>query len=254
MSEASLLTRTLKAPMVGDDIYGVKRTVYRLLDAGDHKQRLKALEKQPLAMRRTFGAPPGFASRVREARIMLGFAPAYFVDQAFWRALAKGGWPDAKAVMLMSRYIEAHPKENLVFPVPMGEYGNVCQYLHETGGKPGNWAIDVCTTANTTIVAVEAGKVTRLSGRPPSQDTNDPSGTYGWSIYFETPAGYEYYVTHLGKQLVTVGNKLEVGDTIGRVGDQAYRPDHTHYGVTSPHGEADAKKRILAVSRAPRID
>ena len=42
-------------------------------------------------------------------------------------------------------------------------------------------------------------------------------------------------------------------DLIGYVGDQRYRSDHLHLGVTSPHGEADAKKRIQAVAAAPRV-
>jgi hypothetical protein len=47
--------------------------------------------------------------------------------------------------------------------------------------------------------------------------------------------------------------RVEAGDTLGRVGDQVFRPDHVHYGVTSSLGSADAKKRIIAVSKAPRI-
>ena len=44
-----------------------------------------------------------------------------------------------------------------------------------------------------------------------------------------------------------------MGHVIGWVGDQEFRPDHIHGGVTSPKGEADAKAKIEAVADAPRI-
>ena len=50
-----------------------------------------------------------------------------------------------------------------------------------------------------------------------------------------------------------VGQHVQAGDLLGFVGDQRYRSDHAHIGVTSPKGEADAKARITAVSKAPRV-
>lgn len=251
---SSLLTRVLKDGVVGDDVYGVKRTVCRALDASDRGHRLAALEADDAQAKRTFGVY--FKRQVNDVRALMGFKLTGIVDQNLWQSLARQGWPDARAIELMNSYIDKHPVSSIVYPVPLGQMASICQNLHETAGLEGNWAIDFCAVPNTTIVAVEKGAITKLSGKSPSQDTWDRSGTYGWSVHFRTPAGYRYYVTHLGVRArgLKVGMAVEAGDTLGRVGDQLFRPDHMHYGVTSPVSSADAKKRITAVSRAPRID
>jgi hypothetical protein len=251
---ASLLTRVLKNGSVGDDVYGVKRSVCRALDAHDHGHRLTALEADEPAAKRTYGA--FFDVLVLDVRALMGLKKVKLVDQTLWNALARGGWPDARAIELMNSYIDAHPVASIVYPVPVGEIANICQGLHQTAGLDGNWAIDFCCTPNTIIVAVEKGVITKLSGRAPSQDTWDNSGVFGYSIHLRTAGGYRYFVTHLGSRArgMKVGMTYEVGDLIGKVGDQHYRPDHVHYGVSSPVSTADAKKRITAVSRAPRID
>lgn len=251
----SLLTRVLREGVTpGDDIYGVKRSVCRALDAHDSGHRLAALEADEPLVKRTFG--PFFKKQVNQCRKLMGFKQTGIVDQAFWSALVKGGWPDARAIQLMNDYIDAHPSLLLCYPVPKGEVAGVCQGLHQTAGITGNWAIDFCCAPLTTIVAVEAGRISKLSGRAPSQDTWDSSGVFGYSIHFVTGSGYHYFVTHLGKRGrgISVGTHVEIGDTLGTVGDQHFRPDHVHYGVSSPVSTADAKKRITAVSKAPRIE
>ncbi len=127
--------------------------------------------------------------------------------------------------------------------------------LHETSGLAGNWALDFICHAGLAVCAPEACTVTRFSGHDPSDDQADKTGVYGWTTYLNTPAGYVYFATHQGRRYPTlrVGQRLQPGDLIGFVGDQRYRPDHLHLGVTSPKGEADAKARITAVSRAPRV-
>lgn len=248
----SLLTRTLKQGDVGDDVYGVHRSVARLLDAHDHGNRLAQLENNSPAAKRTFG--PAFKIDVNKARKAMGFRATGVVDQPFWAALVRGGWPDARAIELMNSYIDNHPAQTLCYPVPLGEMATVCQGLHQTAGLDGNWAIDFCSPPLAHIVAVEAGTVYKLSGHPPTQDTWDSQGVFGWTVYFRTQSGYRYFVTHLGYRDVRLNQRVEVGDILGRVGDQHYRPDHCHYGVTSPLGSVDAKKRITAVSKAPRIE
>lgn len=248
----SLLTRTLNQGKVGDDVFGSHRSVARLLDAHDHGHRLADLEDNSPAAKRTFG--PAFKIDVNKARKAMGFKATGLVDQTLWAALMKGGWPDARAIELMNSYIDAHPALTLCFPVPLGEMGTVCQGIHETAGLDGNMAIDFCSPPGTHIVAVEAGTVTKLSGHNPNDDTWDSQGVFGWTVHFRTPSGYRYFVTHLGIRTVSLGQKLEMGQTLGRVGDQKFRPDHCHYGVTSPISTTDAKKRITAVSRAPRVD
>lgn len=250
----SLLTRTLSLKSYGDDVYGATRAVLRLLDAGDGGQRLKALEKKSPLVKRSYGVPR--RTLVNKARRAMGFAATGKIDQPFWAALVKGGWPDARSIELMNQYIDGHPHRAVVFPVPLGQMATVCQRWHETAGISGSWAFDFCCYPGTTIVAVEDGVITKLSGHNPNDDTWDSQGVFGWSVHFRTQEGYRYYVTHLGYRLPSLQERMHVaaGDTLGRVGDQKFRPDHVHVSVQSPFSEADAKKRIAAVAAAPRID
>lgn len=162
---------------------------------------------------------------------------------------------DGYAIALVRNEAIHNQKPTLCYPYPIGEGGGICQGLHPTAGLLGNWAIDFCDTPGARVLAVEAGTIQKLSGHPPADDTADAAGTFGWNTYIRTSAGYVYFITHLGWQnpKFKVGVKVVPGDVIGKVGDQHYRPDHCHYGVTSPLGVVDAMLRITAVSKAPRI-
>jgi len=145
---------------------------------------------------------------------------------------------------------------SLVFPIAAPpDIHVIVGGLHPTAGLDHNWALDFICHAGLGICAPEAGTVTRFSGHDPSDDTADKNGVYGWSTYLTTPAGYVYFITHQGRRYpsLRVGQHVKAGDLLGFVGDQRYRSDHAHIGVTSPKGEADAKARITAVSRAPRV-
>lgn len=144
----------------------------------------------------------------------------------------------------------------MVNPIPLGIPMKICQGPHETGGLLGNWAIDWCAKPGSPILAVEHAKITKLSGVHPNHDVDDPGGTYGWSTHYETPMGYRWFWTHFGTRATGIKEGVHVlpGQTIGFIGDQDFRLDHIHGGVTSPLGAADAKKRVLAVSTAPRFD
>ena len=143
----------------------------------------------------------------------------------------------------------------IVYPIANPDLHVIEGSIHVTAGLPGYMAIDFICKAGAGIVAVESGVVTRFSGHDPSDDEADAAGIYGWSTYFRTAAGYTYYVTHQGRRYPTlrVGMSVKAGDLIGYVGDQRYRSDHVHYAVHSPKSEADARARITAVSKAPRV-
>jgi len=142
----------------------------------------------------------------------------------------------------------------LVFPIAT-ELEVLTGPIHSTAGLEQFQAIDFICHAGLAIVAVEAGQVYKFSGHDPADDEADKNGVYGWSTYFRTPDGYEYYVTHQGRRYPTlrVGMNVKAGDVLGFVGDQRYRSDHAHYAVHSPKGITDAKARITAVSKAPRV-
>lgn len=243
-----LLTRTLNVrpnPLRGEDVDGVKRTVYRGLDRRDQGGRLKKHNGARDSVRETFG--PFFAQSVRALKKADGMpvngkvAPE---DFAHWRAKA---YPDDYAISLLRGYKADHTVPPLVWPLVSGA-GDVCQGLHETAGIPGNWAIDFCAEPGTKIVAVEAGTVTKLSGHSPADDTADANGVYGWSLHFKTPTGYEYFVTHEGTRTVYEGEHLVAGTVLGTVGNQRYRPDHCHYGCSSARGEVDARNRMRQIA------
>jgi murein DD-endopeptidase MepM/ murein hydrolase activator NlpD len=165
-------------------------------------------------------------------------------------------WQPAMALI---NEVEADLRQDipkLVFPIAAPpDIHVIVGGLHPTAGVPRNWAIDFVCHAGLGICAPEAATVTRFSGHDPSDDTADRTGVYGWTTYLTTPAGYVYFITHQGRRYPTlrVGDHVRAGDLIGFVGDQRYRPDHAHVGVTSPKSEADAKARITAVSKAPRV-
>lgn len=162
---------------------------------------------------------------------------------------------DTYAIALVRNEAIAKQKPDIVYPYPIGEGGGVCQGLHPTAGLLANWAIDFCDTPGARVLAVEGGIIQKLSGHPPSQDTWDTQGVFGWNTYIRTGHGYTYFYTHLGWQNPTckVGIRVTAGTVIGKVGDQHFRPDHVHVGVSSPLGPEDAKKRITLVSKAGRV-
>lgn len=165
-------------------------------------------------------------------------------------------WQNAerKQNVLMADLLKASSLE-LVYPIANPDFHVIEGGLHETAGVNGNWAIDFICKAGLGIVAVEDAVITRFSGHDPSDDSADANGVYGWSTWYRTPAGYVYFATHQGRRYPTlrVGMNVKAGDLIGYVGDQRYRSDHLHLGVTSPKGVADAKARILKVASAPRV-
>jgi hypothetical protein len=153
------------------------------------------------------------------------------------------------------KYVRADTLK-LCYPHPAGTLSQVCQGPHQTAGLPQvNWAIDFCAPGGTPVYAVERAEVTRLSGHDPSLPPNNAIGIWGWTIYYKTADGYEYFSTHYGSRIVKVGQIVEVGQVIALVGNWPGDPgrSHTHLGVSSPKGSADAKAKIEAVAKAARI-
>jgi len=165
-------------------------------------------------------------------------------------------WKPAMALLeQVQADLKAPVRPKMVFPIAGPDSHVFVGGLHETSGLAGNWALDFICKAGLGIVAPEAGIVTRFSGHDPADDDADRTGVYGWTTYLETPAGYTYFITHQGRRYPTlrVGQHVQPGDLVGYVGDQRFRPDHAHVGVTSPKGVADAKARITAISKAERV-
>lgn len=235
--------RPLKEGDKGPAVEAAKRAVYRCLN---DPAKWKGFTGQKQTQRRTFG--PFFTKDLALAQNLVTAGKPGVFDEPTLRSL-EGVAFDQLARKLWLQQFPA-PLE-LCYPLLAGR---VCQGLHETSGLAGNWAVDFCAPPGTTIVAPEKATVVRLSGHDPNEDTWDSQGVFGWTTYLLTPQHYTYFITHEGSRSVRVGQTVMAGEPVGKVGDQKFRPDHAHVGVSSPLGPTDAKKRILAVSTAPRID
>lgn len=105
---------------------------------------------------------------------------------------------------------------------------------HDTAGLPGYPAKDYFAPAGSTAVAPVSGKVIKLSGHDPKGGpTNGPHGPLGWSVYIQAADGRTYFLTHLGKRSVKVGQTIKAGTPIGTVAnyDKYGTPSHIHMGV-----------------------
>lgn len=187
-----------------------------------------------------------------------------------WTAYGLGSWNLLRASKLtqgpnkgqyaMDSKALAYVREDALtqcYPHPLAApHTFVGQGPHQTDGLPKiNIAIDFMAPGGTKVLAVENAQITKLSGHDPKYGVIDPPGVFGWTVYYSTPAGYEYFSTHYGKVLCTVGMHVDCGQVIAEVGNWPGDParSHTHLGVSSPKGRADATKRILAISQAKRI-
>jgi len=186
-----------------------------------------------------------------------------------WRAYGRGSW-----LMLRSAKLTVGPNKGQyaadalarsyvqqdalkrVYPHPVGALSQVCQGLHPTLGITGNWAVDLCAPGGTKVLAAEDATIHKLSGHDPAEGADQTRGIFGWSIHYETANGYRYFTTHYGaRSPLRLGQAVSAGQVLGTVGSWPGDPSrsHTHIGVTSPLGAADAKKRILEIAAAPRV-
>lgn len=156
---------------------------------------------------------------------------------------------------LAQKYVQADLQVRC-YPHPKGALSEICQTEHLTAGLGGYWwAIDFCAPGGTKILAVESGEIYRLSGHDPRGGSNDVIGIFGWSTYWHTPEGYDYFLTHQGARSVTIGQQINVGQVIGTVGHWPDDPprSHSHLAVRSPKSSADGKRRIREIANAMRV-
>lgn len=245
------LTRLLhlQDPMlVGKDVEAVRRASIRFLD---DDLLWEGFKKMPVTQRRTFG--PGMKAIVarveRKAKMKADGAAGPAVN----RVLEKTGSYDAVCYRLFAEYSAS--RLTRCYPHPQGYVSTICQELHVTAGITGNYAYDFCAEGGTPVLAVVAAEVVKISGHPPDEVIDPKLGIFGWNLHYATDDGYRWFSTHYGSLSVRVGQRLRVGQQVGKVGSWPGDPgrSHTHLGVTSPHGTLDAKSTIVKVANAPRV-
>lgn len=104
---------------------------------------------------------------------------------------------------------------------------------HPTSGLAGYPAFDYMAPAGTPTVAPESGTVFKLSGKSPK--AGGPSGgPLGYSIYIQGKSGKKYFITHLDKVRVKVGQRVRQGQQIAVVADgpSSWSSPHAHMGVS----------------------
>jgi murein DD-endopeptidase MepM/ murein hydrolase activator NlpD len=233
-------TRTLRQGDQGIDVEGVGRALSRAGFMGP----LARFVQKPVSVRRTYGIGKTAAVKRLQAKHRLKQTGVY--GKREHEKLEP--WFDRYAAHLM---LDWRPPARIVTPIAAATPPT---FLHPTAGLLGNWALDWMAPGGTPVVAVEDCAIVKLSGRNPSLGADQLIGIYGWSIHYRTASGYSYFSTHYGEREpgLEVGQRLYAGDRVGKVGSWPGDPgrSHLHLGVTSPLGPDDAKRRILAVSKA----
>lgn len=103
---------------------------------------------------------------------------------------------------------------------------------HQTAGLSGYPAFDYMSPAGTKCVAPADGKIVKLSGQSPSAG-GPAGGALGYSIYLEGKKGEVYFLTHIDKLQVKVGDNVSQGEQMAVVakGPPSWSTPHVHMGV-----------------------
>ncbi|MEM6784210.1 MAG: M23 family metallopeptidase [Bacteroidota bacterium] len=113
------------------------------------------------------------------------------------------------------------------------------------GGARRHEGIDIFAPRGTPAVASAPGRITRV------QET--PLG--GRVVWLRTRYGSLYYA-HLDSQLVSRGQRVQPGDTLGTVGNTGNArttPPHLHFGIYTGRGAVDPYPFVVGRRDGPRI-
>jgi peptidoglycan LD-endopeptidase LytH len=113
-------------------------------------------------------------------------------------------------------------------------------------GARAHEGVDIFAPRGTPALAAADGTVTNVT-----------VNKLGGNVVFMRPAdkNYTLYYAHLQKQLVTGGQSVRVGDTVGLVGNTGNAINtvpHLHFGIYTGGGAVDAQPFIDAGEKAPK--
>ena len=136
----------------------------------------------------------------------------------------------------------------LAFPVFGRDPGAVRSYFGDArdGGRREHHGIDIFARRGTPVVAATSGVVRSVRTTPIG----------GRVVWLRDPArGQSLYYAHLEEQLVERGARVEVGDTLGLVGNSGNArttPPHLHFGIyRRGSGPIDPLPAVRPVSTEP---
>ncbi len=124
---------------------------------------------------------------------------------------------------------------SLSFPVTARVKSSIQSFwgVDRDGGQRRHEGIDIFAPRRTALVAAANGVVTRVN-----------ENSLGGKVVFMQPDGKDYslYYAHLDEQLVTAGQQVAIGDTLGlmgNTGNAAYTSPHLHFGIYTRDGAVD---------------
>lgn len=144
---------------------------------------------------------------------------------------------------------------SLAFPVAAKVTSNIGSFwgADRDNGARKHEGIDIFAPRRTPLIAAAAGTVTRVN-----------ENELGGKVIFLRPDGRDYslYYAHLDEQIATPGQAVNVGDTIGFVGNtgNARTTDpHLHFGIYTHSGAIDPlpfvdQKIVVAPKVTANID
>lgn len=124
---------------------------------------------------------------------------------------------------------------SLAFPVNKQEKPRVISYwgASRDAGARNHEGIDIQARKGTPTVASADGHIARVT-----------ENNLGGKVVFLRPRGknYSLYYAHLDEQLVSQGQSVQTGDTLGLIGNTGNArntPAHLHFGIYTPGGAVD---------------
>src|SRR5690606_14251107 len=132
-------------------------------------------------------------------------------------------------------------------PVAKDSKHNIGSFFEDgrEAGRRKHEGIDIFAARSTPAVAAADGIISRVG-------TNNLGG----KIIFMKPKGraINLYYAHLDSQLVTTGQTVSIGDTIGLIGNTGNAittPPHLHFGIYTPVGAVDPLPFVRPVKSNP---
>jgi len=141
--------------------------------------------------------------------------------------------------------LEISNSPSLAFPVQNGGANNIQSYFGD--GRDANSrkheGIDIFAPKRTPVLAIAEGTVTRVN-----------QNNLGGNVVWMRPKGKDYtlYYAHLDQQIATEGQQVNIGDTLGLMGNTGNArttAPHLHFGIYTSGGAIDPLAFVKPVSK-----